>query len=386
MRLPPELTDLTIDHLYDDEHALSACALTCRAWLTTVRFHRFRHTSISCDSTHRLHEVLLASPEVPGLVHTLELRGQLGWPPESPAWQGASYTFLTLLPAVTELKLTAVFLEDSVHEALVANLMNVARLTLYRCRFRSFHFFVALVGSFPSLYTLSCSFGLNWRFQFPLPTSIDDNLRQYLPEGLRTLHLGEPWLDEEDPRSSELVTVREMLLLEIHTKRTVHIAQRFLDVLGADTLETLELIIGGTNGLLRIIEREAFTLAPCTRLRSCTLRILFRTRDSFDNEDVRGFATLVSTLSSPLLETIKLSLYVHRARDDHVARRATFAEMRTFDWAGIEELLRQNNTPALRRLVVEGEGESVVLDDYMNHALPDLHARQVVQMTSYPAN
>lgn len=248
MRLPTELTDSVIDHLYDDEPTLSACALTCRVWLPTVRFHRFRNVSLSCDATDRFHEVLLESPVVRTLVQTLELRGQLGWPLESPVWHGASYAFLALLPAVTEVKLVGVFFEDSVHDVFVTTLMGLTRLTMYRCRFRSFHYFISLIGSFPSLHTLSLSLALIWRFQFPLPPAISDDLQSHLPGGLRTLHLGEPWMSE-DESGLEHVTVREMLMLEIHTKRTMEVAQLLVDALGPSTLEKLELVIGDPNAL-----------------------------------------------------------------------------------------------------------------------------------------
>ena len=251
MRLPLELTDTVIDHLHNDQQALSACALTCRVWLPTVRFHRFRNVSLSCDATHHFHEVLLASPDVRTLVQTLELHGQLGWPLESPAWRGASYAFLTLLPSVTEMKLVGVFFEDSVHDVFATNLMGLTRLTMYRCRFRSFHYFITLIGSFPSLCALSLSLASIWRFQFPLPSAILDDLRSYLPAGLRTLHLGEPWMGENDPQTveSQQVTVREMLMLGIHTKRTVEISQQLVDALGPSTLERLELVIGDPNGM-----------------------------------------------------------------------------------------------------------------------------------------
>ncbi|KAL6309336.1 hypothetical protein BKA93DRAFT_353108 [Sparassis latifolia] len=40
---PPELCDMVIDYLYDNEPALEACSLVCRAWLQSTRYHLF-HT------------------------------------------------------------------------------------------------------------------------------------------------------------------------------------------------------------------------------------------------------------------------------------------------------------------------------------------------------
>ncbi|KAI0073165.1 hypothetical protein K474DRAFT_1603825, partial [Panus rudis PR-1116 ss-1] len=41
--MPPELADYTLDFLHDDAATLGSCALTCKAWLPTSRFHLF-HT------------------------------------------------------------------------------------------------------------------------------------------------------------------------------------------------------------------------------------------------------------------------------------------------------------------------------------------------------
>lgn len=46
-RLPPELTDYTIDFLHSDVSTLCSCALTCRAWLPSAQFHLFAHLSIT---------------------------------------------------------------------------------------------------------------------------------------------------------------------------------------------------------------------------------------------------------------------------------------------------------------------------------------------------
>ncbi|EPS97225.1 hypothetical protein FOMPIDRAFT_95356 [Fomitopsis schrenkii] len=380
MRLPLELTDSVIDHLHNDERTLSVCALTCRAWLPTVRFHRFHHVSLSCDATRRFHEVLLASPEVRALVHTLELHGQLGWPLDSPAWHGASYDFLKLLPAVTEAKLVGVYFEDSVQEMFVANLMGLTRLTTYRCRFRSFYFFVTLIGSFPSLNTLSFSLSLIWRFHFPSPSDIPS----YLPEGLRTLKLGEP----EDPRTSgdEQMTMREMLMLEIHAKRTMEVAQQLVDALGPGTLEGLEFAVGDANGLPRIFEHQTLNLALCHRLQTFAIKMLFCKGGPIDNDDIRGFSEMLSTLSSPVLATLMLSLHVHRAKDDPTIRRVTFSEMCAFDWAGIEAALARGSLPGLRSLIVEGGGETAVLEDHIARVLPRLHARRVIQLVPHSEN
>lgn len=40
--VPPELVDRVIDHLFDDNFSLAACALVCKDWLPASRYHLFR--------------------------------------------------------------------------------------------------------------------------------------------------------------------------------------------------------------------------------------------------------------------------------------------------------------------------------------------------------
>jgi hypothetical protein len=44
--IPQEIIDQFIDHLYNDQEALKTCALVCRAWVSSSRYHLFGHVSI----------------------------------------------------------------------------------------------------------------------------------------------------------------------------------------------------------------------------------------------------------------------------------------------------------------------------------------------------
>ncbi|KAI0784058.1 hypothetical protein C8Q75DRAFT_781165 [Abortiporus biennis] len=47
--LPAELIDYTIDFLHDDSQSLKACALTCKAWLASSRFHLFGTVTLATE-------------------------------------------------------------------------------------------------------------------------------------------------------------------------------------------------------------------------------------------------------------------------------------------------------------------------------------------------
>ncbi|KAH8105315.1 hypothetical protein BXZ70DRAFT_1004826 [Cristinia sonorae] len=66
MRLPPELNDLTLDHLHDDKAALARCALVCRDWTHSVRHHLWNTIQLKAtmeDITLKLVHPL-ATPEI----------------------------------------------------------------------------------------------------------------------------------------------------------------------------------------------------------------------------------------------------------------------------------------------------------------------------------
>lgn len=83
-RLPQELIDHIIDHLYDDPLALKNCARVCHAWLPTSRVHLFSKICLKATSPHngpavpqqrckRLHAVLIRSPEIIPNIRELEI-------------------------------------------------------------------------------------------------------------------------------------------------------------------------------------------------------------------------------------------------------------------------------------------------------------------------
>lgn len=64
-RLPIELCDQAIDHLWNDVETLTACALTCHAWLPSVRTHLFREQRLTGEkSCARFEAFLEMSPDV----------------------------------------------------------------------------------------------------------------------------------------------------------------------------------------------------------------------------------------------------------------------------------------------------------------------------------
>ncbi|TFY61525.1 hypothetical protein EVJ58_g4462 [Rhodofomes roseus] len=72
--LPPELTDHILDYLHKDSRSLGACALTCRAWLATARYHRFRDLSVKSHiMLTALRDLVAPSPALGLVVRRLRI-------------------------------------------------------------------------------------------------------------------------------------------------------------------------------------------------------------------------------------------------------------------------------------------------------------------------
>ncbi|KAF9461180.1 hypothetical protein BDZ94DRAFT_855128 [Collybia nuda] len=82
--LPQELIDNVIDHFHDDRPSLKACALVCRAWLSSCRAHIFHSISLQPPTVNlrsqifgtttdswRLHKILQTSPEIAQYIRNL---------------------------------------------------------------------------------------------------------------------------------------------------------------------------------------------------------------------------------------------------------------------------------------------------------------------------
>ncbi|KAF5386064.1 hypothetical protein D9615_002700 [Tricholomella constricta] len=80
-RLPQELVDHIIDHLYDDPLTLTSCSLVCRQWLPTSRLHLFSKISLKVtpavaspsELCKRLHRLLTTSPSIISCIRELEV-------------------------------------------------------------------------------------------------------------------------------------------------------------------------------------------------------------------------------------------------------------------------------------------------------------------------
>ncbi|EAU90929.1 hypothetical protein CC1G_02316 [Coprinopsis cinerea okayama7 len=83
-RLPQELVDHVIDHLYNDYETLRACSRVAQAWLPTSRYHLFAKVCLQAWTGHgvtqfpsgrckELLSVIESAPEIAGYIRELEI-------------------------------------------------------------------------------------------------------------------------------------------------------------------------------------------------------------------------------------------------------------------------------------------------------------------------
>lgn len=135
--LPHELSDHIIDFLYNDCLALSACSLSCSAFLAATRYHRF---SVTCvfGRLGPFVDLLDASPGIATFVRTLRLDG-VSYPLRRQVDPGALVDTLGRLPALNHLSLRNLKLDNALVSALneSADFKNIHGLDLHRCIFDS---------------------------------------------------------------------------------------------------------------------------------------------------------------------------------------------------------------------------------------------------------
>lgn len=182
-RVPPELCDYVIDFLHDDRRSLSACSLTCKAWLPAVRYHMFGSVILQKHRFDTFSHLLYSSPHIGSYVKDLTIE-KLSYPQPKLDGDLARYhpfdameqlfpSIFSHLPAVTSLSVTLVEMNATaaipmapiVRDSLMRNLRSVEDLTINYCRFNAFEDLVDILHSFPRLRCLALH-GITWRDRF----------------------------------------------------------------------------------------------------------------------------------------------------------------------------------------------------------------------------
>lgn len=194
-RLPPELCDRIIDYLFCDRCALSACALTCRAWLPASRLHLFRHVRLQASTIPSLLCVLMETPAIGAYVEDLILlTGSQGFTiPDVTQMKTLQMLkeILDRLPVVKSLKIP-VFFRISVMETLILSALSksLQAISFSGLFITDLQALSDLLASFPHLQSVGFSNEVLWLPIIRLPPPRVGEVIPALP--LRHLRISVP--------------------------------------------------------------------------------------------------------------------------------------------------------------------------------------------------
>jgi len=253
-RLPAELTDSIIDHLYADYRSLKICSTVCKTWLPRSRHHLFDDVNVCLQhSNHDSFFQLLDSPRatlVP-YVRRLTLRDQRG-----DKWVFRAIHRLTALTAVKSLvveQMQFAELQTKTIPALCAAFRGLESLRMYQVSFGSLAHLMNMLSASTSLEHIELSM-VEWDSIEMCSTDGD----QKAPSRLRSLTLGSncnknaviAWLQFCRP-----VPSIEVLQLSLIRKAPTQSMCNFLCILGP-SLKSLGLGFAATYGDVGGVERE----------------------------------------------------------------------------------------------------------------------------------
>lgn len=170
MILPPEIIDTVLDHLHSDKDTLQACALTCKTWARTCRYHLFNTITLSPPDVVAFLKFADASlQDLADLVRCLSVPGRSAntlylarVAPVAPQTIRLKHHLRDL----TSLKLSEMFwgVLPADQKYLLSNLPSITHLELHRVSFDNTHSMLQLICTFKALKTLTL---VNWAMLSP---------------------------------------------------------------------------------------------------------------------------------------------------------------------------------------------------------------------------
>ncbi|KAF9266647.1 hypothetical protein L218DRAFT_956418 [Marasmius fiardii PR-910] len=323
--LPPEITDAILDYCHSDPRTLSTCALVCRAWYATSRYHLFSAVQLlEAKKTERFTELLQyktsrPSPNITPFLRNLTLRISADG-----LW---IHSLLSVLPDYIPLEFLSVIcveqhLTDDIKKKFTGTFRSITNLALYETTSlsKSLSRDVEFICAFPELKTVLLS-GDHYR-----DTAIDfRGLR--LPSRVQELKL--------DLASSATEALMEWLLAHetVPTMTALHLARVTDDRVPAlqqyiqfckHSLEELRLFL-----YQRRTDPADFDLSHHIALKSIHL-------SASGPDSIRTIRDILScSVTSENLSNHPKHI---------ILRISTFELSNVYDWASMDKLLSSNKS------------------------------------------
>lgn len=349
---PPELFDETLDHLWDDPKALSACSLTCRAWVPTTRLHLFRTVRLDSESSCTEFSALLQStPAIARCVRKLTISAQYSGVGtdargrEDDGWVNSSAPIARTLGAHSRVNTLAfsrlrwTSLDQGTRDAYKALFKGVKTLLLFEVRFHTSGDVLEFLDAFPDLEELYFH-AVSWDFESAPPAdpaSASDwlSMQTRTSAGDKKMHLSYLFLD---PRSSPTLVTEWILSHPFEQKlRTIQLCWREMD-----TTKALGDLLQASGSSLERLQIEF----PSGITEEGTRRATFATLDTDSAIAVlHNHVSLVHNTSLRSLSFGGLDVTLDSAR--------TFLSTHLFPW--VASMLADLHSPLLREVTFELE-------------------------------
>ncbi|CAL1699606.1 unnamed protein product [Somion occarium] len=385
-RVPPELSDQIIAHLNGDTSALSACGLVCRNWLPAVRHHRFDSVVLQYPEVEDFLHLLDQSPEIGRFVTSLSCRSKrLSWTRRgitSKVVRDLScivekLTYITKLGLCGFIASEATLREPLARFSVVLSNSSVKALHFTTCN-ASFGFLSILVASCPLLETLVIEMA-------SIRLSKRDNMMVSNRRHLQSLSLTQ--MTNTNPAgfldwiTGDLADFRlPNLSIGVWDANDAPLAAAALQRFN-HSMSEFHLTVNADASLPQLFGNVDLELEKCQQLQHC--RLTFHLREMFvaENQSLPWIHDLIARLSSPVLETIEISVFADpmtdlRALDSECGTRSldkvSFDAMDALDWRRLECIFTSSILGSLRKVVLVGQGDPSGMRTFLAESHPAL--------------
>jgi hypothetical protein len=166
--IPQEMVDEFIGHLYDDRRVLKTCALVCRAWVPSSRYHLFSSLRLSPSSYGLSFRRLIGHLDHPLCTFASSVR-KISIIAYTVGGSPIPFRLDPLIPHLAKLSSVKFLISDEIAgqdtnsfwQALLKSpsfTPQITHLTLHNPLFESFEKCMETIHSFPSLVHLVCDF------------------------------------------------------------------------------------------------------------------------------------------------------------------------------------------------------------------------------------
>ena len=170
-KLPPEITDVIIDHLHDDKHSLRACNQICRQWRPACQYHLFSRIKIVPKNFGLLLQILhFRATGVATAVQYVDIGT------DNPSLRDLVICSLPILfrfPNLRSLRLKCIgSLWPLLDDPSGRNLSNLQHIELFKVGFFDLEHFLEFIYSIPRLQSLSIPQEIYFTFYSVHPASL----------------------------------------------------------------------------------------------------------------------------------------------------------------------------------------------------------------------